>query len=248
MRPNDGRRITTADRPTVWGWRQPWLPVAALAGAFMLAVSWYWADDGNVPDAEVDVFRWLNYSLPNGLEWVLWGPMQFGAVGAVLAVAVGQLVLTRLWLPTVMTVVVGLEGWALAKVIKPIADRGRPGVEIDDVIHRGGSIGGGIDAGRGFVSGHAAIAAGLAVALTVVLPPRWRWVPWLLTLIVGIGRNYFGAHLPLDIVGGYGLGLLLAGVTLAATGRIAGRRSERGPMSERARLRDSDVGTTSTGG
>lgn len=209
------------------GWRQPWLLVAAPAGALMLALSWLWASGGNVPDAEVDGFRWLNDSLPDGLEWVLWGPMQFGAIGAVVAVAVGQLVLTRLWLPTVMTVVVGLEGWAMAKVIKPIVDRGRPGVEIDDVTHRGGSVGGGIDAGHGFVSGHAAIAAALAVALTVVLPPRWRSVPWLLTLIVGIGRNYFGAHLPLDVVGGYGLGLLLAGATLAVTGRIADRGRDR---------------------
>ena len=223
MRTKHRGPITTVDQGTVRQWRQLWLLVAALAGALVLAVTWYWARNGNVPDAEVNVFRWLNDSLPDGLEWVLWGPMQFGAIGAVGVVAVGQLVLTRRWLPTVMTVVVGLEGWALAKVIKPIVDRGRPGVEIDDVIHRGGSVGGGIDAGRGFVSGHAAIAAALAVALTVVLPPRWRWVPWLLTLIVGVGRNYFGAHLPLDVVGGYGLGLLLAGVTLAATGRIADR-------------------------
>lgn len=220
MRQARRRRITIVDGRTVSGWRQPRLHAAALAGALLLAVSWYWANDGNVPDPEVDVFRWLNDSLPDGLEWVLWGPMQFGAIGAVVAVGIGQLALTRRWLPTLMTVVTGLEAWALAKVIKPIVDRGRPGAEIDDVIHRGGSIGGGIDAGRGFVSGHAAIAAGLAVALTVVLPPRWRWVPWLLTLVVGIGRNYFGAHLPLDIVGGYGLGLLLAGVTLAAAGRL----------------------------
>lgn len=235
-------RITAVDRPTVAGWCQPWLVVAALAGALLLTVSWYWANGGNVPDIEADVFRWLNDSLPDGLEWLIWGPMQFGAIGAVAAVAAAQLVLTRRWLPTVMTVVVGLEGWALAKVIKPIVDRGRPGVEIEDVIHRGGSVGGGIDAGRGFVSGHAAIAAALAVALTVILPARWRWAPWLLTLLVGIGRNYFGAHLPLDIVGGYGLGLLLAGATLAATGRLAGRRNGGEPVSERPRpgLRDSE--------
>lgn len=220
MRPKRRGPVTAVEQPTVGEWRRPWLLVAALAGALLLTVSWYWANGGNVPAAEVKVFRWLNDSLPDGLEWAIWGPMQFGAIGAVIAVGLGQLLLTRQWLLTVMTVVVGVEAWAVAKVIKPIVDRGRPGVEIDDVIHRGGSIGGGIDAGRGFVSGHAAIAAGLAVAVTVILPARWRWVPWLLTLLVGIGRIYFGAHLPLDIVGGYGLGLLLAGVTLAATGRI----------------------------
>lgn len=226
MRVEHRRWISNVDRSTVSGWRRPWLLAAALAGALLLAVSWHWVDGGDVPEAEVDVFRWLNDSLPDGLEWVLWGPMQFGAIGAVVAVAIGQLLLSRRWLPTVMTAVVGLEAWALAKVVKPIVDRGRPGAEIEDVIHRGGSIGGGLDAGRGFVSGHAAIAAALAVALTVVVPPRWRWVPWVLTLVVGIGRNYFGAHLPLDIVGGYGLGLLLAGITLAATGRIARPRDE----------------------
>lgn len=227
MRVEHRRWISNVDRRTVSEWRRPWLLAAALAGALLLAVSWYWVNGGDVPEAEVDVFRWLNDSLPDGLEWVLWGPMQFGAIGAVVAVAIGQLLLSRRWLPTVMTVVVGLEAWALAKVVKPIVDRGRPGAEIEDVIHRGGAIGGGVDAGRGFVSGHAAIAAALTVALTVVVPPRWRWVPWVLTLVVGIGRNYFGAHLPLDIVGGYGLGLLLAGITLAVTGRIARPRGER---------------------
>lgn len=103
-------------------------------------------------------------------------------------------------------------------------DRARR-VELDpaDVVHRGGSIGGGIDAGHGYVSGHSAIAAALAVALTVVVPARWRWLPWVLAIFVGIGRMYFGAHLPLDIVGGYGLGALCAGVTLAVAGRVTRR-------------------------
>jgi undecaprenyl-diphosphatase len=209
--------LRRCDAPTIADWRRPWLLVAAAVGAVVLAVTWVAASDG-VWDLEVDVFRWFNSDLPDGLEPIMWLPMQLGAIGAVAAVAISQLVFTRQWLPAVVTAAVGIENWALAKVVKPIVGRGRPGVEIGDVIHRGGSIGGGLDAGYGFVSGHTAIASGLAIALTLTLPRRWRWVPWLLVVLVAVGRMYFGAHLPLDLIGGSGLGILLAGVTFTVVG------------------------------
>jgi undecaprenyl-diphosphatase len=99
------------------------------------------------------------------------------------------------------------------------------------VIHRGGSIGGGLDGGYGYVSGHTAIASGLAVALTLTLPRRWRWVPWLLVLFVAVGRMYFGAHLPLDLIGGSGLGVLLAGVTFAVVARLVS--GHQAPLTQR---------------
>jgi undecaprenyl-diphosphatase len=211
--------LRRCDAPTIAEWRRRWLLVAAAVGALILAVTWV-ASSGSVADLEEDVFRWFNSDLPDGLEPFMWLPMQFGAIGAVAAVAIAQVWFTRQWLPAVATAVVGLENWALAKVVKSMVDRGRPGVEIDDVIHRGGSIGGGLDAGNGFVSGHTAIATALAVAVTLALPRRWRWVPWVLVVCVAVGRMYFGAHLPLDLIGGSGLGLLLAGVTFAVLARV----------------------------
>jgi undecaprenyl-diphosphatase len=62
------------------------------------------------------------------------------------------------------------------------------------------------------VSGHAVITAAVAGLITPVLPRRWRVVPWVLVILNGIARIYVGAHNPLDIVGGIGAGVLIAGI------------------------------------
>jgi undecaprenyl-diphosphatase len=61
--------------------------------------------------------------------------------------------------------------------------------------------------GLGFVSGHAAVAAALATVLFLHLGARLRWVAVGAAAVVGLARVYVGAHLPLDVVGGAGLGV-----------------------------------------
>jgi membrane-associated phospholipid phosphatase len=70
--------------------------------------------------------------------------------------------------------------------------------------------------GLSFVSGHAAIATAVAGLVAPLLPGRWKVVPWVLVAFVALGRVYVGAHNPLDVVGGVGLGLVIAGVLNAA--------------------------------
>jgi len=48
-----------------------------------------------------------------------------------------------------------------------------------------------------------------------VLPVGLRWVPFLLTALVMLGRVYVGAHNPLDATAGLGAGLLLGGLVAA---------------------------------
>jgi glycosyltransferase 2 family protein len=61
--------------------------------------------------------------------------------------------------------------------------------------------------GLGYLSGHAGVAVALGVAAFSRLSPSGRAVVAAAVPIVGLSRIYVGAHLPLDVAGGAGLGL-----------------------------------------
>jgi uncharacterized membrane protein YbhN (UPF0104 family) len=112
----------------------------------------------------------------------------------------------------------GAAAWGLAKGVKDVAHRGRPGVLLQDVILRGVPA-----TGHGFVSGHAAVAAALATVASSDVSRRTRRALWAAVWAVAGARVYSGAHLPLDVVGGAALGWALgAGVHLArgTTGHV----------------------------
>ncbi|MDQ3145990.1 MAG: phosphatase PAP2 family protein, partial [Actinomycetota bacterium] len=77
-----------------------------------------------------------------------------------------------------------------------------PGTFVQEVLLRGRA-----QTGLGFPSGHAAVATTMTCVALPHLRPALRvpvcgWVA-----IVGAARMYVGAHLPVDIAGGVGLGL-----------------------------------------
>ena len=173
-------------------------------GAGLLLLSWLLLEDRRdvVPGWEIDVFRAVN-DLPGALRWPVWPLMQLGnfwmlGIGALMAYLV-----TRHVGPALAVVAAVLMAWILAKVVKDAVERGRPGALLDDVHLREAGV-----HGQGFVSGHAAIAFALATVLTPLLPGRWRYVPYTLALVVVFARVYYGAHLPLDVLGGAGLGIV----------------------------------------
>ena len=95
-----------------------------------------------------------------------------------------------------------LAAWWAAKGVKALVSRGRPGVLLDGVrLHEHAS-------GLGYVSGHTAVAFALAAVVAPSLPSRWRPVVFAAAVVVAFARVYAGAHLPLDVVGGAGLGML----------------------------------------
>ncbi len=61
--------------------------------------------------------------------------------------------------------------------------------------------------GLGFPSGHTALATVISLVLVPFLPRKWRWLPVVWIGLVGLSRVYLGVHAPLDIVGGFALGL-----------------------------------------
>jgi membrane-associated phospholipid phosphatase len=53
------------------------------------------------------------------------------------------------------------------------------------------------------------LVAAISGLLALSLQGELVWIPWLLTLLVMLGRMYVGAHNPLDVTAGLGAGMLI---------------------------------------
>ena len=172
-------------------------------------------DESTVGGLETEIFESVN-ALPGALYPVVWVVMQLGNVIAVPLAAAVSAVLRRLVLGGLLIGAGGLA-WILAKVVKKMVERGRPGELLEHVILHGAPL-----TGQGFVSGHAAVAAALATVASPYLGRRARLAVWLLAALASVARVYVGAHLPLDIVGGAALGIA-AGAAFLVVASLATR-------------------------
>ena len=185
-------------------WRHLWV---AAAGLVILIACGLVASTGRVGPAERRAFHAVN-DLPGWLYQPLWVFQQFGNLFVALGIGVVVLSLLRRW--WVAAAVVGAAVLKLAgeRVVKQVVERSRPGTTIGD-IHLHGAV---PIHGLSFASGHAVIATAVATLLTPVLHGRWRVVPWIVVALNGLARIYVGAHNPLDVLGGVGLGLFIGGL------------------------------------
>ena len=212
---------TTADRP---GWRgalagaRPWgrhaTELAAGVGLLGLSLALLAEGTSTVPGWEARLFRELN-DLPGWLEAPLWPIMQLGSLWIAVAASALLYALARRWRPAAAAASAVLLAWGTAKVVKHIVARGRPADLLTGVHIREAGV-----HGNGYVSGHTATAFALATVLTPLLPGRWRYVPFAVAAVVGFARIYFGVHLPLDVLGGAGLGILCGLVASIIFGTI----------------------------
>ena len=189
-------------------YRHPGDIFRVITGAAVLAWLSALAAGGILTRPERTTFRLLN-DLPDWLDWPFRIVTQAGWIGAVPIVATVAALARRRRVAVDLLAAGGLA-WVLAKVVKDIAHRGRPGVLLEEVILRGVPA-----TGHGFVSGHAAVAAALATIASSEVSRRTRRLLWGVVWAVAAARIYSGAHLPLDVVGGAALGWVLgAGVHL----------------------------------
>lgn len=184
----------------------------ALAGLALTVAASLGARDGTVSGPERTVFRWIN-ELPGWLERTMWALQLLGVLVTPIVVAVVVLVLRRWRLALALVMLAPLKLVAELEVLKKLVERQRPGQNEPGAILRDVP-----PAGLSYPSGHAIIAVGTATLLWPYLGVRGRVVAVLLAVAVGVARVYLGAHNPLDVVAGAGLGLLLGGLLTLVVG------------------------------
>ncbi|HKU18575.1 MAG TPA: phosphatase PAP2 family protein [Candidatus Saccharimonadales bacterium] len=182
-----------------WSWAG-----ALVLGVVLFAVTALLAHHRTLVGWELHLFRTIN-DWPESLRI----PMRVATIVpeslwiAVAAVAVTFLLkLYRLvWQSAVATI----GGYAVAELGKQLIARPRPYELVQQVhvrIH---------ETGNGFPSGHTMIITVILLTMWPYLPRGWRWLTLLLIPLMALSRIYLGVHEPLDVVGGFAIGLMVVG-------------------------------------
>ncbi|HEV7722356.1 MAG TPA: phosphatase PAP2 family protein [Iamia sp.] len=182
---------------------------------------------GRLVTGETAILTWAN-DLPRWVGAPLELGMNLGAsIGAATVVVVGFLARKR------RVATAGFLAWLAARLVctimKAAVDRARPPGLVADVVLRQH-----LPSDGGFPSSHSAIAAALAVVA------GWGWPRLRLPLalgavLVGLARLYVGVHLPLDLVGGWALGVLCGLLAVAVVHPRVPPHPEPAPWSRRRR-------------
>lgn len=113
----------------------------------------------------------------------------------------------------------GTTAYLLVQIAKEIIARPRPEFLLDNVAIREPFVN-----GYGFPSGHSAMIMLAGIILWPHVKKQWRWLIPVVVALVGISRIYLGAHLPMDIIGGFAIGFIVAALTNFVSVKRSARR------------------------
>jgi membrane-associated phospholipid phosphatase len=187
--------------------------VLAAVGAVVLAGSVAGARHPTIHPLEARVFHAVN-GLPGWLYPILWLPMQLGNLVVGTAAGLGIALWDRdgpLALAVVAAMLLKLVGERQLRkqMAGYLTVRQRPGTSQTGAILRGADV---PSSGPSFPSGHVILVAAIACLVSTDLAAAIVPIPFVLTLLVMVGRVYVGAHNPLDVTAGLGTGLLVGGL------------------------------------
>ena len=155
---------------------------------------------------DVALFHRINH-WPGWLYPPMWVVQLSGVIGALPLLAAAAALLRRFRLAAALAAATLLKV-SLEAVAKTFVQRGRPAETVPDVILRGNSAAHGLS----FPSGHAMVIFAITALVSPYLKGWWKVLPWALAAAVCLSRAYLGAHFPLDVVAGAGLGILIGSV------------------------------------
>ncbi len=136
----------------------------------------------------------------------------FGAIGMVVIVAI-IVAFTKRYTAAIKILIAGFSAYFAAYQLKLLDIRARPGALIETANVRELSA-----ESLGFPSGHAAVATVLAFTAYQYLPKKWHKPITIFAILVGVSRLYMGVHFPMDLLGGFLVGLFFASVVEFALG------------------------------
>ena len=191
--------------------RDPGDVVRVAVGLVLLGTSAGVASQALPTSFQVNAFRLIN-ELPPFVGPPLIGVMQLGALGAVPVLALIALLGRRGRLAPVLAGA-GVGSWLAARVIQQIVDEDPPVMRVSRVVLHGA-----LAPGFAFPATHVAIAAAMATVARGELGRPARRLAWLTVALVAVARVYVGAHLPVDVLGGFGVGWLVGGGVNLAMG------------------------------
>lgn len=176
--------------------------VLALGAATALAVHSKHA----IPTWETSIFHHINdwpASLKmTGIAITMIGGSVWAALASIVIATVARFYRLAWRLAAVI-----IGGYGLDFILKQLVDRGRPADLLAEV-HKYS-----VETGAGFPSGHTTIATVISLTLLPYLPKAWRWLPIAWVALVALSRLYLGVHLPLDVIGGFLVGLLVVSLS-----------------------------------
>jgi membrane-associated phospholipid phosphatase len=174
-------------------------------GLVLMLLAWMVADSNALSGLELSVFRYLN-NLPIAFAYIFVALSFLGTYFAVF-LAVTILIILRRYHFAWQVFIVGSLAWMSATLLKMLQIRDRPYRLLSNVHvyeHK--------DFTSGFPSAHAALAAAIGLTLFVKSPILIRWLLILAIILVGISRIVLGVHAPLDVIGGFGIGVIIASI------------------------------------
>ena len=186
--------------------------LVAAAGLGVVAVCGVLVTNRTLVGTDVAVFQRINH-WPGWLYPPMWTVQLSGVIGALAVVAAAAALLRRLRLAAALAAATLLKVW-LEAVAKMFVQRARPAETLHHMILRGQSAAHGLS----FPSGHAMVIFAIAVLVAPYVKGWWKILPWALGAAVCLSRVYLGAHFPLDVIAGAGLGMFIGGVLNLALG------------------------------